>query len=390
MAMPWLSRFRATICAHLSAHQKDRRHRRGAALLLVLIVVPALSIVGLSLLSMASFEAGRARAQQQIAQCLYSAEGGVARGTWVLLNSSQLGNVAQQLPAGVSACTATQGAATTGALNWNGANISLKATGVSGPYTRQVQRQFKPKGQSLNLKNVITTPGDIDMKKNCTINGPILTADPDPQLDGIGGTHPVTIAPVPALDVGVTIDNILAAYNEVTVTSAQIGASSVASPVVMNGGAGTAVYYTNDPGLWVSNSGGGNKCVSVEGECIWVIKGGADIGKEFTFSPVGTNPRLLILVAQGGWDVQKAIDAVGLALIVITNGDMDYKKAGTFSNVSMYSTSVDTDKDQNWNYVAATMDPWQDSLDSRNLLPRVGGTTTGTLTSLSGTWSELP
>jgi Tfp pilus assembly protein PilX len=112
---------------------RDRQKSRGAALLLVLIVVPALSIVGVSLLSLATLEGGRARAQQQIAQSLYSAEGGVARGMWVLKTTGQLSNVGQQLPGGVSASSVNQGGLSSGAVNWNGGNITLSASGASGP-----------------------------------------------------------------------------------------------------------------------------------------------------------------------------------------------------------------------------------------------------------------
>lgn len=244
----------------------------------------------------------------------------------------------------------------------------------------------------MNLKNVITTPGLIDFKKDCTINGPVVTGDPSTDLSGYSGVHPVTVATVKMLDVPAAITSILSSYTETVVTSADINPTSVAAPYAFNGSAGTAVYYTNDPGLWVSNSGGGNKCVSVQGECIWCIGNGASFGKEFTFLPVGPNPNLLLLVSgsTSGLDVQKSMDAVGVSLVIVSDGDLSFKKQCNFPVVAMYGIAVDGDKGQVLTYDATILDPWIDSLDSRNLLPSVLNAANGITTKVAGSWAELP
>lgn len=98
----------------------------------------------------------------------------------------------------------------------------------------------------MNLKNVITTPGLISIKKSCTVNGTVMTGDSDTDLSGVAGTHPMTVASASVLDLNLpsAISTVLAQYNEVNVTSAQIAATSVAAPYVFDGSVSTAVYYT--------------------------------------------------------------------------------------------------------------------------------------------------
>jgi type II secretory pathway component PulK len=79
---------------------------RGAALLLVLLLIPALAIVGAAFLKMATVEGDRTRAQEQQAQALYYAEGGVARANWALIAKGKLDKVNNSMPTGVTACTA--------------------------------------------------------------------------------------------------------------------------------------------------------------------------------------------------------------------------------------------------------------------------------------------
>jgi hypothetical protein len=373
-----------------------RRRNRGAALLLVILTLPALSLLGMGLLGNATLEGDRTIAQKKMTQSLYSAEGGLARSRWALLTTGQLGNVGQMLPAGITAASASQNGASTGPMAWSGV-ITLSATGTSGPYTRTVTAQINPvPPASVDLKNVITSPGEIDIKSHIcpalsTVEGKVLTGDSDTDLSACLGNHPVTVASVGMLDVSGKIAAIRAAYNEVTVTSAQINSSSVANPFIMDGSAGLKVYWTNDPGFTISN-GSSIKQVTVKGEVIWLVEGGWWVGKQFHIVGSGPNPRLYILAGKNtsnnkGFDARKEMQSSGnVALLIITNGSMDFRKECDLSQVSMYGSVVGAESGQYFAYNAAVHDAWIDSLVQNNLLPIIAGSA-ASLAAVTGSWS---
>lgn len=65
------------------------------------------------------------------------------------------------------------------------------------------------------------------------------------------------------------------------------------------------------------------------------------------------------------------MDAVGVTLVVVTDGDIDFKKEASLPITAMYGMSFDSDKGQAWTYDTTNLDAWIDDLDSRNLLPTV-------------------
>jgi len=382
----------------MSTHRSGRRPRRnrGVALLLVILTLPALSLLGIGLLGNATLEGDRTIAQKQMTQCLYAAEGGLARARWALLTTGQLGNVGQMLPAGISSASASQAGATTGAMAWSGL-ITLSATGSAGPYTRTVSAQVNPiPPASVDLKNVITSPGEIEVKSpshaQSIVEGKVLTGDEDTDLSACAGNHPVTVANVGLLDAPGTINAIRAAYSEITVTSAQINSSSTVSPFIMDGSAGTAVYWTNDPGFTISN-GSTIKQITVMGEVIWLVQEGWWVGKQFHIVGSGPNPRLYILASKNpsngqGFDARKEMQTSGsVALLVITDGDMDFRKECVLDKVSLYGSVVGAEGGQYFAYDIAVHDPWIDTLVARGLLPLVVGGA-ASLASVSGSWSS--
>jgi len=361
-----------------------------------MLTLPALSLLGAGLLGTATLEGDRTVAQEQMVQCLYSAEGGLARSRWALSTTGQLQDVGQMLPAGITAASATQGGASSGAIAWSG-TITLSATGSSGPYSRTAGAQIDPvPPASVDLKNVITSPGEIDIKScnypaNSFLEGKVLTGDADTDLSGVLGNHPVTVADVGMLDVSSAIALIRAAYDEIAVTSEEINSSSTTTPFVMDGSAGTAVYWTDDPGFTISN-GSSIKQVTVLGEVIWLVEEGWWVGKQFNIVGSGPNPRLYILASKNpssgkGFDARKEmLTSGGVALLIITDGEMDFRKQCTLNNVSIYGSYVGAECGEYFVYDAAVQDPWLDSLLSRGLLPLPGGGSGG-FTTVAGTWN---
>jgi hypothetical protein len=370
------------------------RRENGSALLLVLTTLPALSLLGASLLHNATLDGDRTLAQERAVQSLYSAEGGLARARWALEATGRLEDVARQLPAGVTAANATQGGVSTGLFAWSGA-ITLSATGSSGLSSRTVGQQIEPDPPAtVDFKHVITSPGAIDIK-SCVfpnaswVEGDILTAT-ECDLTDVLGIHPVTTAGVGTVDVEAAIAAIRAAVIEIPVTSAEIEASSPGDPYVMDGSASTAVYWTNDPGLTLSN-GGSTKQITILGEVLWLVEDGWWVGKELQLAGSGPDPRLYILASKNptngkGFDAQKQMQTSGgLALLLITDGDLDFRKQCTLGNVAMFGARVGAECGEYFVYDPATMDPWIDSIASRGWLPLPGGGS-GSLAIVSGSW----
>src|SRR2546426_9169866 len=101
-----MGRGRSAMPPRVSHAPEVRAPRRGgecgAALLLVLILVPALALVSAAFLKMAGLEGDRTRAEAQTVQGLYYAEGGVARAAWALTAKGKLDLVDDYMPAGVT------------------------------------------------------------------------------------------------------------------------------------------------------------------------------------------------------------------------------------------------------------------------------------------------
>ena len=90
-----------------------------------------------------------------------------------------------------------------------------------------------------------------------------------------------------------------------------------------------------------------------------------------------------------GLDAQKTMDAL-LPFVVVTDGTVNFSKECTFPAVSMYGSTVSAAKGQNFVYDVTALDSFLDSLDSRNLLPKVLDAASGTVNKLSGSWAEVP
>jgi hypothetical protein len=88
-----------------------------------------------------------------------------------------------------------------------------------------------------------------------------------------------------------------------------------------------------------------------------------------------------------GFDAQKEMQTSGgVALVIITDGAMDFRKQCILNNVSMYGSSVGAECGEYFVYDAAVQDPWIDSLLSRGLLPLPGGGN-GSFTTVAGSWT---
>lgn len=377
---------------------------RGAALLLVLMLIPALSLLGTSLLSQVTLEGDRVLAQFEDAQAFHYAEAGLRRAAWALETLGQLESVGQSLPTGVIACTATQGSQTAGGVDWWGGSIAISSTGRCGRSQRTLSAQFavSPAESIIDLKNVITSGGLVTVLSPnppmvySTVNGKVLSGDPATSLCSVLGNHPVTITTVPALAIQAKVADILSRFPSTIVTGAQLDASTPCNPFDFVGGVSIpGVYYTNDPGIFVPTTNYTPGCIEVHDECIWLIENGAAFGKDFSIVGDSYDDRLLILVTEDpctgkGWWANKGFATSNVSVVALTDGYYHWDKECILAAVSLYTSDhFWAAKGQDFYYCPTALDAWIDGLGPRGLVPSVAGTSgLGTLSMSAGTFTQ--
>ena len=127
------------------------RSSQGFVLVGVVMLVLALTILGLSLFSLSSYEAQFLRQTRDSEQSFVSALGGLERAKCLLDATDNLGSVKASMPGieNVTAAVAIQdpfggGPDSTGAVDWDGANILIQVRTSYRGQQRIVQAVFDP------------------------------------------------------------------------------------------------------------------------------------------------------------------------------------------------------------------------------------------------------
>ncbi len=159
------------------------RGQSGFVLIGVIIFVLALTIIGLSLYSLSSYEAGFLERSIAGEQAFQSALGGIELVKFKLAATSQLGSVAgavgvQNVTAAVAIQEKTSGPDSTGAVVWQPDQPMLIRVTARVPVggdlvERRLQAQFTPIQERNLYSYVISTPGRVTIV-------PTAGADPNP------------------------------------------------------------------------------------------------------------------------------------------------------------------------------------------------------------------
>ncbi len=125
---------------------RSARDERGFVLVGVVIFVLALTIIGLSLFSVSSYETQFLQRSMDSEQAYHAAMGGLERAKFVLAATSRLERVGQGLPVeNVVSAEAIQGAASAGDVHWTPHEpITLRVTALVHDARRTVEARFVP------------------------------------------------------------------------------------------------------------------------------------------------------------------------------------------------------------------------------------------------------
>lgn len=195
--------------------------QNGFVLLGTVIIVLALTTLGLSLFSLASYNAQLAIRSQHEQAAFYAAVGGLERAKFALVKSDSLSGVKRNLPIrGVTYARAMQGTDSTGAVRWDADSIvTLRVLGVDGPARRLLEARFQPILGAGMYKHLYTAYGKVKVRNsggsdstkrwtNTVLNGNAWQNDPDTSWSvKTTGTHSIyRIGGVPQPNLGAFFD----------------------------------------------------------------------------------------------------------------------------------------------------------------------------------------
>jgi hypothetical protein len=149
----------------MSPHRVLRRGEAGFVLIGVVIFVLALTIIGLSLFSLSSYEAQFLQRSIDREQAFQSAQGGVERAKFLLSARDSMARVSADLLDPVVSATAVQVQGglpdSIGAIEWQGADVTLRVTARVNGEERTIGGQFKPRLTRNVYSQLIATAGGI-------------------------------------------------------------------------------------------------------------------------------------------------------------------------------------------------------------------------------------
>ena len=127
-----------------------------------------LTILGLSLFSLASFEAQLAVRQQHEEAAFYAAVGGLERAKFALVKGDSLASVKRYLPIqGVTYARAMQGTDSAGKVQWYPDSVlTLRVLAVDGPARKLLEARFRPIPGFGLYKHLYTASGKVTAKNS--------------------------------------------------------------------------------------------------------------------------------------------------------------------------------------------------------------------------------
>lgn len=405
-----------------SAWTRPPSREGGFVLVGVVVFVLALTILGLSLFSLSSFEAQFLGRSTRSAQALSDAISGIEWARAVLTSERKLEAVANGQPAAgtrpprVTWVQAVQDGDSVGAVQ-QGEPIRIRALAEDGRGERRmVEVQFKP--TFLLYRNLIDsyegvhlidvdTEGDVrrtlrdgSVRLNDNSDNRWQTALPGPPFPTYAGDG------VELPEVQAYLDQHFAAATE-----------------VVNPG-GSAEYYLTAGGTFFKTTTPGSAPITlnppstaqreveihVSGTCVWMVRNGMRFADKFRV--LGTASDRLIVVAGpsdptpfGGVGIflEGALDSPNVPVVLVSDGPILVQSSvfteheGIASSISIYGRSVTLMGPETLNAPTAkrqvlrhppSMDQVIEELAEQGLLPNVSGAGSG-LAAEPGTWREL-
>jgi len=315
---------------------------RGFVLLGVVVFVLALTILGLSLFSLSSYEAQFLGQSLNQTKAFYAASGGLERAKCVLIATERLETVGQNLPLeGVTAAVATQVQGgvpnTSGPIQWGGNDIELQVTGSVQGGTRTVRAWFHPVAGQSHYRRLATAAEWIDVSSDPTRQTIEATGTLYQGQEGLAWQ--ANLKPPPP-------DSIKTLAGIPVPPVEEIFALAPSPPLAIRTEVGGNPVYTLDalglePGYFSFNGpvfsldeALGSTTIKVRGPAVWLLPRGIHIFNEITVETLGSGgPNTCLVIVAGAntnsdayyhekgiWFQQGILTPSGVPLIFVTNG----------------------------------------------------------------------
>lgn len=408
---------------------------RGFVLIGVIIMVLALTILGLSLFSLSSYEAQFVGQRLSAGQALYDAESGMEMVKAVLTTSSSPRlDMADQVVGhyGVVNAVALQNTGnpfspidSAGPVRWD-STVTIRVLTRQGTMSRVVEAKFRPSTTQNFFKRLFTTYASVEVKTLAVVGPPDrcgTTRFRGSVWQGVGsdtswagsgcttwlGPRPVVLDTIPLPDVGTFLTAHLPAADTVTIVpdggeddvflDGSTSGRFFKGPIT---GAGTHFTYENTANRGLE--------IRVRRRCVWLLERGMRVDGKLQVRNSGFGDATLVLVAPpngsypfdptaglyffGGLEVESDVTLIlvssGKVWIEANNGYPDDSEA---RNLSVYAASISVLGPQPGRWMDLRYDSdMSDEIDElleRGLLPapQAGGST-GTFTLVPGSWHE--
>ncbi len=401
---------------------------RGFVLVGVIIMVLALTILGLSLFSLSSFEAQFMHRSLDGERALQYAMGGLDRARFTLtVTPESLANVKRNLPyENVTYARATQlkpgpFVDSMGVLIASGNDVEILVQAEYRGVKRRVQGSYQPVSQTNYYKRLLSiAAGGIDVNNKVGAAGAdaqhtVVLTDSIWQNNASLGWQPKA-APIPPANYGVNRRYVPVPAVLSFITAKSPGAANVphGNPVYnLLGPSGTVTYWrTDNPAPtypWrFSTYYVNDATINVTGLAVWLLPKGARFDGEVTINGNPASDMLVIVARDGldqGYNIPCAIWFFGglranIPLVLVSDGAVKiehFNRPGgrtTAPNVSIFANSllltgpsVASGNTMNLTYGAGVMDARIDQLMSFGALPNAVSSAPFALR--PGTWRIL-
>lgn len=407
---------------------------RGFVLVGVVMLVLALTILGLSLFSLSSYESQFLRASLDRRQAFDCAQGGLERAKYVLAVSGLLERVGELPPVeNVIEADAMQvqhgDSLHAGSIDWNGDDVLIRITAGYRGARRTVEARFQPQGARSYYKRLITVVNSItvNIDESGALPEPVNARDSTVDLTG-GFWQPVQTAadtswtdnvysylPKGILDRGVPVPDVtsfIAAHQSGALPATLSGPSP--RTLQLTGSTGDIGYfYSIDAGPNYSLQDPGSVRIEVDGPVVWLLDRGVRIELPVIVERAGAtpNPCLVIVAGRNGRDTEDldagiwfwgGLTSHDVPVILVSDGGVRNEQVNTpliltsVPALSMYGRSVYLTGPDNsapgsphmtLAYGGSAMSALIDFLAQHDALPNTSAAM-GALALRPGTWRE--
>ena len=342
----------------------------GFVLVGVVMFVLALTILGVSLFSLSSYEAQFFGRSSDETTAFYAALGGIERAKFVLARKRHYEDVTLGLPLGdiVNAtATRTDNGQSTGVVDFTGTvPVDIRVTANHNGASRTVQQRFIPVKPNHIYRRLITAYDGVKVIQTETI-GPQVDRSPQTYMDGAVWQHnpdilwnslaqvdpspfsrTVTVADVPHPDVV----SYISVHQTFVTPAVNQGNYDLTSGNVFYETSGTLTGTLNGYGDGYGAYSSGTSTITVSGTAIWLLDHGFKSDKSVQVNAGPVNPSqpmpLLIIVARdpvGRPPEESAINFLGglnstVPVIIVSDGTVDIEHLNDFSGVSTLASYI--------------------------------------------------